>query len=232
MEIPLIIYVRGGNKRAPDIAQRGGMLYGTRNDYKAYGDVYMIDIKWKDYDWQKYLNKIEAYRPQIAMVADYEHPSQRQLMYQQIRDLKALGVPRIMVCPKFAGAVAHIPTWCVVAVSVPTEYAGFLPHPSELAGREIHLLGGHPDQQLYLTQVYGAMGGVVISVDGNVLGSKAQRGQYWRADGGWESKRGQGVPTDDLAVMSAVNIRKYFESDKKVFKSRRVSKCMYTGALL
>lgn len=230
--MPDMVYVRGGDKTAPAICEKTGMMYGTRHDYKPYAPVYMIDIKWDDYDWQDYLSKVARYRPTLAMAPDYESSDQFDRLTIQIDDLRRLNPPRIMVCPKFENATAQIPADCIIAVSVPTGYAGFLPALEELRGRRIHLLGGHPDQQLFLMQQYCAAGAEVISLDGNVLGDKAMKGQYWRATGGWADVRGKGESTEALAIRSAINIRIYFEANGKVFKSRRVTKCMYRRTLL
>lgn len=230
--MPDIVYVRGGDKTAPALCEKTGMKYGTRHDYKPYAPVYMIDIKWDDYDWQDYLSKVTRYRPTLAMAPDYEFPEQFDRLTTQINDLRHLNLPRIMVCPKFENAATQIPADCMIAVSVPTGYAGFLPALEELSGRRIHLLGGHPDQQLFLMQQYHAAGAEVVSLDGNVLGDKAMKGQYWRASGGWVDVRRQGESTEALAIRSALNIRAYFEANGKVFKSLRVTKCMYGRVLL
>jgi hypothetical protein len=142
----------------------------------------MMDINWKKYDWQDYLNKIESHNPVMAMVPDYEHPSQRRRLYQQIRDLKQRGVLRVMVCPKWEGAIAHIPSWCVVAISVPSGYAGYVPPLEQLQGRSVHLLGGSPKKQReYMLKIAGA-GGYVISADGNSHAAKKSsvwNGSQW-----------------------------------------------------
>lgn len=227
-----IIYVRGGEPIAADIARRGGMAYGVRHDYKPYGDVFMLDIKWKNYDWAQYMEKVKQHKPQLAMVADYEHPNQKALMVSQINDLRRLEVPHIMVCPKFNGAVVDIPRDVILAVSVPTDYAGHLPAAEEVKGRRLHLLGGHPDQQNYL--IWHRYRGVeVFSVDGNVLGYKAGMGQFWslrKQD--WRAAPKNKHATDFLAVMSAKAIHKYLSKPATLYTSKRVHKCMYDNLLV
>lgn len=224
-----LIYVRGGDKSAPEIAQKGGWHYGIRHDYKPYADVYMLDVKWDDYVWSDVLAKAARWQPKRMMVPDLLSPGQVPLMLSQIDDLKSLGVDRVMACPKFFGAVAHIPDDCIVAVSVPTGYAGYLPRPEELTGRDVHFLGGHPDQWAWLLRLYSSAN--VVSMDGNELGTKAAKGQYWDLSGRWVVP-GRPTPTLDLAILSALNIRAYLESAPTVFRARRVTKCGYSSALI
>src|SRR5690606_19035862 len=132
----------GAGDTYPHIARESGVAYGTRSSERARAWPYMLDIDWREQSagkltWQDYMQQVARYHPVQAMCADYEHPGQRRQLYQQIRDLHAAGVLRIMVCPKFPGAVAHIPHWCIVAVSVPSSYAGFIPDSDELTGRRV-----------------------------------------------------------------------------------------------
>ena len=203
---PDVIYCAGGNKRLAAIARDAGMLYGTRHDDTPAFKPYMMDINWKRYDWRDYLRKVEEWRPVMAMVPDYETPEHRGRMVAMARQLVERGVERVMVCPKFPGAVDHIPDWCLVAVSVPTKYAGFLPDPSELRGRRVHLLGGSPQAQMRLTREYTGRGITVSSVDGNSWQGHAQHGVLW-VRGRWVTMR----PTERLelgekAAISAMNI--------------------------
>lgn len=213
-EIPAIqfVYVRGGDKTAPVIAAAAGIPSGIRHDYKAYADVFMLDIKWDDYDWSEYLELVRQYQPIMALAPDYERPDQYETLMQQIADLRPL-VPVVLVCPKFNGAIAHIPADCRVAISVPApKYAGFLPADfSELSGREIHLLGGKPETQMDLITKFHAVGASVKSADGSYLAMKAARGQYFEA-GKWIDVRGKGIPTVELSIMSARNIPRYLNA--------------------
>lgn len=172
----LSIFVMGGKFEAPAIARQSGMAYGTRHDMTPCDWPFMVDIKWDDYDWQDYMHKICSWHPVQAMCADYEHPSQRRELYRQIRDLRAAGVLRVKVCPKFNGATEHVPSWCICAFSVPSGYAGFIPPDAEFAGRRWHLLGGTPQKQVdWITKIAGH-GGRVISIDGNSHETAAKRG--------------------------------------------------------
>lgn len=205
-----VFYVRGGDKTAPDIATASGMAYGTRNDYKAYAPVQMIDIKWTNYDWARYIRRVDEYRPPMAMVADYESPDQKELLYSQIRDLERLQIQRIMICPKFDQAVKDVPLDFIIAVSVPTTYAGFLPDYSHLKGRSVHLLGGRPEKQAEILQKIIGAGANVVSVDGSYHAMKAAHGQWF--DGGrWLQVGQRSESTVDLTIASGKNIGRYLE---------------------
>lgn len=182
----LSIFCAGNNHEVPDVARRAGMAYGTRHDNTSHAWPFFVDINFQNYDWQQYMDVIHEHCPVMAMCADYERPDQRRELYRQIRDLRAAGVLRVMVCPKFPGAIAHIPSWCVVAVSVPTgsvQYKGWLPDLRDLRGRRVHLLGGSPRLQKTLIVRIGGHGGHVLSVDGNSHQVGASRGSVWSPDG-------------------------------------------------
>lgn len=172
----LTIHCQGNNRKVPMWANKAGMAYGTRHDNAARAWPFMLDINWKKVVWPDYLAKVQALRPVMAMAQDYEHPSQRDRMLSQVADLRALGVLRIAVCPKFDGAIADIPADCLVAVSVPSSYAGFVPQYDELTGRKVHLLGGNPNAQVDLIT---RLGGAVVSADYNVHERNAQNGMIF-----------------------------------------------------
>jgi GNAT superfamily N-acetyltransferase len=175
----VLVMGNGKGDTFPRIARASGWAYGTRHCEQARDWPFMVDIHWRDYEWQDYLHKLAQWRPVQAMVADYESPAQRRQLYRQIRDVRANNVLRVMVCPKFAGAVAHIPSWCIVAVSVPSKYAGYVPPLHELRGRRVHLLGGSPVQQCKWQVVLQGAGALVASADGNSHQRKAQQAGWW-----------------------------------------------------
>lgn len=223
-----IIYCRGGDKDAPKIANETGMRYGSRYDYTPYAPVWMQD-GGEFPEWTRYVEIANAWRPTMALTPDYFGDTNK--MNEQVEALKPL-CELVAVCPKFSGAVALIPESCVIAVSVRTSYAGFQPFPDEVKGRCLHLLGGHPDQQLLLKQIYEYAGAKVISVDGNILGRKASLGQFWRKVGGWQTAPKGRFDDIHLAMQSALNIREYFNRNAPVGTARRVERSMYFGELL
>jgi hypothetical protein len=222
-----ITYCRGGDPLAPFVARFAGMHYGIRHDYIPYAPIWMLDIHWKNYDWGDYLSKVNTYRPYLAMVPDYEIPDKPRLL-QRIADVYGAGAQQVMVCPKFDGAVADIPARCWVAISVPTDYAGFLPHCDEVRGRYLHLLGGEPDQHLYLMR-YRYPDAQIISVDYNGFTMQAGLGKYWhstRAD--WTQTPSHQYSTLALTLASAWHIKRYlFNPNSHIWFNRiPVQKCV------
>lgn len=200
----LSVIVRGARKGVADLARRTGMAYGVRHDCKAEGWPFMVDINWEKVkkcpdEWDKVVEVVRKTRPVVAMVQDWEPEIPLETIQRQIADLRNLGLLRIMVCPKQDGIMSFIPADCIIAVSIPSSYAGYLPDPTTLKGRLIHLLGGTPDKQKEYIVKYTGHGGRVISVDGNKHIGVAQVGTTW-SDGSWrKAKRGERV---DIAACS------------------------------
>lgn len=204
----LFIQVAGNNTKWPALCRESGIAYGSRHDDKIRAWPAMIDINWKKYDWNCYLTILAQHKPLMAMVADYEAPAQKELMLKQVQDLRDLGILRIMVCPKFDGAIADIPSDCIVAVSVPSKYAGYIPPMQQLKGKKVHLLGGSPvKQREYLLKINGA-GAYVVSADGN--SHTSADGRLWK-HGRWQFPR-NGTPYYALVKDSAVNIASMFQA--------------------
>lgn len=214
----LFIWVQGSQIRTPKMARAVAAAYGTRHTEKPHDYPFMLDIHWKKYDWDDYIDKLTRWGPVMAMVADYESPKQRDLMLSQVNDLRKLGVIRIMVCPKFHGAVADIPTDCTVAISVPSDYAGFVPELSSLHNRDIHLLGGAPDSILDLIKKLNGVGARVRSVDANCFSKGGMYRRIW-SNGRWSRThvgRDQKKVTDQLSPyecmqFSAANFQRALE---------------------
>ncbi len=213
------IYIRGGSKTAPIVAAAAGWEYGIRHDYTAYAPVIMLDVDFHNFTpnvWHGYLKRVQELNPQMALVPDYgrlkKHTVTRYELYSYIHDLILLGVPEILICPKFEGAIQHIPKPCIIALSVPAPtYAGFLPEDfSELAGRRVHLLGGNVFNQARLIMTLQSVGATIYSIDGSHHALKAGNGQYF--DGGrWVQTPPRSTPTIDLETISARNIKRYLE---------------------
>jgi hypothetical protein len=215
-----IIYIRGGDKTAPTVANESGMYYGTRHDYQAYADVYMLDIHWQKYDWAQYLRLVADYEPIQAMVADYENENQHVVMLNQCYEIARLGV-RPIVCIKFPLAEEDVPDGALIAISVPTSYAGWLPDLKELRGREIHLLGGSPDAQIELITKLNGVGATVVSTDLNYHARKAQMGQYY--DGAkWIQTEPHAYTNTQLAIISGQNIVKALNEANKHSQRRLI----------
>lgn len=193
----------------PTVARKSGMAYGVRSSEKARAWPFMLDIDWKKitsgkFTWAEYMKLVNEYRPIQAMCVDYESPEQLPQLNRQIAALRAAGIMRIMVCPKFDGAVSDIPDDCIVAISIPSDYAGFIPNYDELLGRKIHLLGGTPQKQRKYTLEIQAAGATVISFDGNSHQRAAKLGCIY-ADGVWQRTTRLGKYGAEESVAAMIN---------------------------
>ena len=230
-----LVAVRGGCRRTPRLALRGGWLYGSQDAYTVYSRPYMLDYDWfndTSARWQRYLSLLETWRPYMAVILDYTDPSQRSLMWSRVSETVARGVLPIVV-PKFSGAAYDVPLSdndmrIRIGVSVPTasdKYGGYLPTHAELSGRPLHLLGGHPDQWRYLQDYYTHSS--VLSADGNVFIQQATTyGKFWRRSGGYREMRGRGFSDATLAIASMRNAHLYMHgSGQYSLSSTRVMRC-------
>lgn len=204
------VLVRGGTKAAPIISSETNWLYGIRHDKKAYASVHMLDVNWEAYNWGDVCEKITRYQPVMALVPDFEDISQLGQVLTRIAQLQDLGVSEILVCPKFAEAVPLLPLSVVIAVSVPSIYAGYIPPLEQLRGRRVHLLGGNPFKQADLIRKINGVGGCVQSLDANGFVQKAGLGQFWQ-HGNWVQTRGKKWTDTELAIASAQNLKRYFD---------------------
>lgn len=175
--IPII--VMGGKDWIPIVARKSGLAYGARNIDRPMAWPFMLDIYWKRYVWEEYVEMVRRFQPVMAVSPDYTDPAHRDLMWNQVDTLFRVGVMKVLVVPKFPGAVADIPQRCIVAVSVPTDYAGFLPEAEELVGRQVHLLGGSPEKQMATASYYSKRGAKIVSMDGNSIHKAGLRRKIW-----------------------------------------------------
>lgn len=230
------VLIRGGSPVAVDIAAYAGWYYGVRSDYTEYGICRMLDFDWQSTSksaWSRYMQLVRQHRPKRGVVIDLVRPEQVSLMMSRIEDVAAYNMQPVVV-PKYPGAVRDIPTCVyrpdgtlpvVVGVSVPTAYAGSLPRAHEVAKRQVHLLGGHPDQWRWLRHYYSDS--EIVSADGNAMVQKAARGQFWRRGGAWGYRdvRGLGYSTRALAIASLRNAAYYYHHGRVNHTAYRVLKC-------
>ena len=194
---------RGGDKYAPMIAEQSKWHYGTRNDYTAYETPKMVDLNWKNYDFEKYVQTLKRYRPELAFVADFE--GDRVKMLDQFNAIKTL-CDNVAICLK-CDDIGAIPEQAIIGISVPTTYSGYIPPLETLKGRRIHLLGGSPLNQAVLGQRLKGIGATVESLDANYHIRKAWFGQFFER-GTWKQARNE-TTVYQLAVMSGINIKQY-----------------------
>ena len=179
----------------PDLtarAQRHGCLRGTRLDkepaYRKRGiRVDFLDLHWADPDSEDLVEAAAWHRPKYVVAGDYEHRDDdgelvgdpAEVVNERARRLRE-HAENVIVVPHTPGQVEHVPEWAVVGYSTPTTYGGTEAPIWEYRGRDLHILGGTPHQQL---DILGYLGSDVVSVDGNSYHKAATKGaKYWRDD--------------------------------------------------
>lgn len=211
----LSLIVMGGNPDVPEIARQSGNAYGSHHQHTIYCWPFMIDSDPEHCDWSEMMKAVNRWRPVQALTMDY-FPGKQEEMLAQVADLRAAGVLRVAVCPKFDGAIRDIPAGCIVAVSLRTngrltrgknKYAGFMPNFVDLKGRLIHLLGGSPKLQKDTLVKLQAIGARVLSVDGNSHFGAARFASLY-SDGKWRRKIGDAVDMRPTQTLSSRNIQK------------------------
>lgn len=205
----LYVFCKGSSKSTLEVVKELDVTYGTRHTENPYIQPYFVDIKWEKYDWLEYLMKLRLWKPVFALVPDFTALDQKEFIVQAVEDVKASGVLRVGVCPKFDGAVQYIPDECVVCVSLPSRYAGFLPDPKELHGRKLHLLGGSPIKQFKYIKEHPDL--LVISTDTNAHTQAARFHAVYDWDGETIKRKG------DVDYLSYVERISY--STEHIYKS-------------
>lgn len=166
MDVPVVVYCGGGNKRFAEIALDSGMMYGSQLPETTYFPLWFADQDWQRPRRADYVAAVAAEEPYMATVLDYERPEQWPEVCRMVEEI-APYVEVVGIIPKFCGAIEHIPPRMAgvdvrLCYSVPTRYGGTAVPVWEFGDREVHLLGGAPHKQLELARYMR-----VVSVDGN-----------------------------------------------------------------
>lgn len=247
-----LICVHGGSKLSLEATFLGNWYYGYQFGYIGYGVPYMLD--YVSGDWGKYMDELRSNRPRLAVVMDYRNRAEMDEMHTRCLDVVKLNIMPIVVA-KFAGCLATIPHFAKlnngtvmpvrVGISTPTTRGymneGYIPTAEEIREdgnifphRHIHLLGGHPDQWLYLMRYYAQVGATVASIDGNnAIEQARQFGKMWSRNGYYKELPRMRYNTKYIAAASMRNAQRYLDNPlSKIGSSARVQICMQaTGEL-
>lgn len=172
--------------------------------------IEFLDFNFHKPDFAAHLEAVKQVRPKYAVAPDLFAPEQLTEVLGQAAKL-AEYAERVIIVPKYNGAIASIPLEYVIGLSVPTKYGNSgTVMLIELWGRKVHLLGGSPHQQLRLYQALA--GAEVVSIDGNMLMLAAKYGDFWDAGKrGWNrTMRDAGMPYEKLIQMSINNIVQFW----------------------
>jgi hypothetical protein len=239
-----LIAIHGGNKHTPRIAQRGGWYYGAQHGDTLYAPPYMLDfdpIDQSESAWERYLAAVKSHRPHLALILDFDQRDQFDMMLDRVWQIAELGVipvvavkcdAAIQLTPQFVkfrdGRIVEV-RW---ALSVPSEYpsgmAWYLPRHEQIKRiptPNVHLLGGHPDQWLWLKSYYGERLNIA-SADGNIAFRKGRWGQWWSAEQArWIDERGNGRDTHEMIIATMSNATRYLQSPhSRVRESERIKR--------
>ena len=195
-----LIYCAGKNKRFEAVALAAGYTLGAQLPATVYHPIGFADQDWKTPNRAAYMAALARHQPQMATVLDLERPEQMESVLDWASEA-AQYVERVLIIPKYSGAVDTIPRTIggadvVLAFSVPTKFGGTEVPLWEFAGWPVHLLGGSPHAQMKYAAHLNSLADVV-SADGNMANKMAHAGRFWSRTKGpkghWRNLREIGV---------------------------------------
>lgn len=177
----------GGNLALTKIALEHGFRYGARLPCANTRRAWFADQDYRHPDRTAYMTALAYHEPTMATVLDWERPDQEEEVLDWAAEAAA-HAGAVVVVPKVPGTVSRIPATVagvpvVLGFSVPTRYGGTTVAPEEFAGREVHLLGGSPHQQMAYYRTFRQFA-TVVSADGNMANLQAHRCRCWTAEKG------------------------------------------------
>jgi len=161
-----LIYSSAGNERFTYLALKHGWRAGARLPSTVYAAPFFSDQNWRAPAKEVYMAQLEIHRPQLATVLDWERYDQMEDVFEWAEEA-AQYVETVIIIPKVFHTVPMIPSHIGgksvrLGYSVPTQHGG-TPLPLwDFRGREVHLLGGSPQEQLRLSRHLN-----VVSADAN-----------------------------------------------------------------
>lgn len=174
-----LYYCAAGVRQLHDIAVAAGFRYGAQLPNTVYSPPEFADQDWKKPNRDRYMDALRLHRPSVATVLDWTSAVQLSEVLSWAEEAAAT-VETVIVIPKVIGGVCRIPERINgkpirLGYSVRTRF-GSTPVPLwEFARRPVHLLGGSPHRQMYLTGFLN-----VVSADSNYIQSMATKYcQFW-----------------------------------------------------
>lgn len=187
--VPLRVMSYG--RKGLDIALKYGWFVGARytnlRTIRGLNQIGLIDIDWKNYDFDKHLEALKVHRPYLTVAMDILSRQSLPRILKQA-DVLSKWSEKVVIVPKDPGLgknfTQKIPKHYVLGYSVPSSYGGTTIPLEWFGEREIHLLGGRPDTQFDLASKLN-----VHSLDSNRIAVDARYGRYF------DGKRFQKHPT-------------------------------------
>ena len=159
---------------AVDLGWLPGARYTNLRDIRDFGQIGLIDIDWKNYNFDAHLRAEKAKRPLMTVARDIECMSRIEEILDQATILSDY-CDHVILVPKDKSfdLFEELSKKFVFGYSVPTQYGGTDICTSRFVGN-IHFLGGRPDVQYELGQTIPP-----FSIDGNRITLDAAFGKYF-----------------------------------------------------
>ncbi|WP_218836296.1 DUF6610 family protein [Halorarum salinum] len=154
--------------------------------------VGFLDNDFRDPDLDRYLERVDRYHPDVAVVGDattYDEAERYQQAANNIRDIYSEVEP--VIVPKCRDALEAIEQDTVIGW--PNGYANIDPLDyssiRDWRGRRVHILGGSPTDQYDIVQLLTQPTltnddpADIIGLDGNGVLKAAYFGEYWTPTG-------------------------------------------------
>ncbi|MEW2919357.1 DUF6610 family protein [Ruegeria sp. ANG10] len=169
------------SKTVGSIAAQHGWLVGARytnlRDIKTFSEIGLIDIDWKNYDFEKHMWAVKKTKPLVTIARDLEDIEQSEEVFSQAAQL-AKHAHNVCIVPKdlkLTGQVnSFVPEQFMLGYSTPTKYGGTQLPLTDFVNRPIHILGGRPDVQRELASSLQ-----IFSLDVNRFSLDARFGDYF-----------------------------------------------------
>lgn len=209
-----LIYTAANNARLLALCEQANWLAGFRSDkypVASATSIQFIDVRYTSPNFARHLELVKRFRPLYAIVPDLsEQAVSREDVKRALCQAETLApyCNTTFIVPKLSGQLELLPKDQPIGYSVPSRYGGAHYVLQELAGRQVHLLGGSPHQQLILYR-YISCYATIKSVDGNMFQRMSGYGKYWYR-GRWlkHPAHGQGACISyDCVARSLHNIR-------------------------
>jgi ribosomal protein S18 acetylase RimI-like enzyme len=172
---PELIYCANGGRWAAEIAVAHGYTYGAQLPGNTPYPPQFADQDWKRPDFDAYMRALEAHRPRMATVLDWENEDQLPDVLRWAEAAAQFVTETIVLIPKVTGGIGRLPRQIGgrevrLGYSVPTKFGATAIPAWEFAGWPVHLLGGLPHRQHDLARYLD-----VRSTDGSYAQLKANR---------------------------------------------------------
>lgn len=152
--MPSVDIITTGRPDLTEYAAEYGYLRGARLDKLGEYEVRDISVDFLDMHWENpqpdlLVEKAREHTPKYVIAGDYLRDEDNVAAVNDRADRLSPHAENVIVVPKSPGDLAHVPDWCIVGYSTPTDYGG-----TDIKRRkyrethhDIHILGGTPHQQ-------------------------------------------------------------------------------------